>query len=204
MTLRQAKTLQWPLFAGVYFTGPSSTSREICNTPKKTSRTFQGHQDHQKLTRGATSTVHGKIDESKKNVLEIQSTFPLGEPSLSIESSQLATSWSSSLELYRGQLRLWRATLGSPITSPAWLESSWEKHRKTTQTPLLPGTITFPSELQFAQTWYHWKLDLSRFPMEPYMTYFGHQKDPKNCPKKEGKKLSEISSRRDKIEEELS
>ena len=40
--------------------------------------------------------------------------------------------------------------------------------------------------------------------MEPYMTYFGHQKDPKNCPKKEGKKLSEISSRRDKIEEELS
>jgi hypothetical protein len=36
------------------------------------------------------------------------------------------------------------------------------------------------------------------------MTYFGHQKDRKNCLEKEGKKMSEISSRRDQMEEELS
>ena len=69
---------------------------------------------------------------------------------------------------------------------------------------MLLGAITLSSNLRFVQTWYHWKEDISIFPTIPRMTYFEHYKASKSCPKKDGKKLSEISSRRDKIEEELS
>ena len=75
MTLRHGKTLWQPLFVGSYLTGPSLTSREICDTPKKTLQAFQGYQDHQKLTPGATSTVRGKIYKSKEIVLEIRHVF---------------------------------------------------------------------------------------------------------------------------------
>jgi hypothetical protein len=75
MTLRHGKTLRQPLFAGSYLTGPSSTSREICDTPKKTSQAFQGHEDHRKPTLGATLAVRRKIDESTKIELEIQHLF---------------------------------------------------------------------------------------------------------------------------------
>jgi hypothetical protein len=68
MTLRHGKTLGQPLFARSYLTGPSSTSREICDTPKKTLQGFQGHEGHLKPTLEATSTVRGKIDESKEIV----------------------------------------------------------------------------------------------------------------------------------------
>ena len=71
MTLRQGKMLRRPLFAWVYLTGPSLTSREICDILKKTLQAFQGHQYHQRPTPRTTSTVRGKIDKSKKNVLEI-------------------------------------------------------------------------------------------------------------------------------------
>ena len=73
--LRHRKTLRQPLFVGSYLTGPSSTSREICDTPKKSSEAFQGHEDHRKLTLWATSTIIVKIDESKEIVLEIQHVF---------------------------------------------------------------------------------------------------------------------------------
>jgi hypothetical protein len=75
MTLRHGKTLWQLLFARSYLTGPSSTSREICDTPKKTLQGFHGHESHQKPTMGATSTVRKKIDESKEIVLEIQHIF---------------------------------------------------------------------------------------------------------------------------------
>ena len=74
-TLRHGKTLQQPLFVGSYLTGPCPTSREICDTAKKTLQAFQGHGDHRKLTPGATSTVRGKIDESKEIVQGIQHIF---------------------------------------------------------------------------------------------------------------------------------
>ncbi len=98
MTLRQGKTLRQLLFAGLYLTGPNSTSCKICDTLKKTSQVFQGHQDHRKPTSVATSTVRGKINESKESVLEIRRVFPLGGPPSRIDSSQLAMSWSESLE----------------------------------------------------------------------------------------------------------
>jgi hypothetical protein len=75
MTLHHGKTHQQPLFAGSYLTGPSSTSREICDTIKKNSQAFQGHEDNRKPTLRATSTIHGKINESKEIVLEIQHIF---------------------------------------------------------------------------------------------------------------------------------
>uniref|UniRef100_A0A2N9I3C7 Uncharacterized protein n=1 Tax=Fagus sylvatica TaxID=28930 RepID=A0A2N9I3C7_FAGSY len=68
MTLRHRKTLRQPLFVGSYLTGPCPTSREICDTPKKTSQALQGHGDHRKPTLGATSTVRGKIDEKRRHV----------------------------------------------------------------------------------------------------------------------------------------
>ena len=92
MILCQGKTLRRPLFAGVYLTGPSSNSREICDTSKKTSQAFQGHQDHQKPTSGSTSTVRRKINENKESVLEIRRIFPPGGPSSRTESSQLVAS----------------------------------------------------------------------------------------------------------------
>jgi hypothetical protein len=72
MTLCHGKTLRQPLFARSHLTGPCSTSREIYDTPKKTSQAFQGHEDHRKPRLRATSTVRGKIDESKEILLEIQ------------------------------------------------------------------------------------------------------------------------------------
>ena len=50
MILQHGKTLRQPLFTGSYLTSPSSTSLEICETPKKTSQAFHGHQDHRKPT----------------------------------------------------------------------------------------------------------------------------------------------------------
>ena len=50
MTLQHGKTIRQPLFTGSYLTSPSSTSLEICETPKKTSQAFHGHQDHRKPT----------------------------------------------------------------------------------------------------------------------------------------------------------
>jgi hypothetical protein len=75
MTLYHGQTLQQPLFARSYLTGPSSTSHEICDTPKKTLQGFHGHEGHRKPTLGATSTVRKKIDESKEIVLEIQNIY---------------------------------------------------------------------------------------------------------------------------------
>ena len=75
MTLCHGKTLQQPLFAGSYLIGPSLTSCEIYDIPKKTSQAFQGYQDYRKLTPGATSIVCGKIDESKEIVFEIWHVF---------------------------------------------------------------------------------------------------------------------------------
>ena len=75
ITLHHGKTIWQPLFAGSYLTGPSSTSREICDTPKKTSLAFQGHEDHQKLTLGATSSVRQKIDDRLEILLEVQHVF---------------------------------------------------------------------------------------------------------------------------------
>jgi hypothetical protein len=71
MTFRHGKTLRRPLFAGSYLSNPNSTSHKFKTLRKKISQAFQGHQDHQKPTSGATSTVHGKTDENKKNTLEI-------------------------------------------------------------------------------------------------------------------------------------
>ena len=74
MTLRHRKTHRQPLFSGSYPISPCPTSREICDTPKKTSQALQG--DHWKPILGATSsTVCRKIDESKEIVLEIQHGF---------------------------------------------------------------------------------------------------------------------------------
>uniref|UniRef100_A0A2N9I3D0 Uncharacterized protein n=1 Tax=Fagus sylvatica TaxID=28930 RepID=A0A2N9I3D0_FAGSY len=64
MTLRHGKTLWQPLHAWSYLTGPCSTSRKICDTPKKTSQAFQGHEDHRQQRLRATSIVRRKIDES--------------------------------------------------------------------------------------------------------------------------------------------
>ena len=75
MTLRHGKTHRQPLLAGSYLKGPCPTSREICDTPMKTLQAFQGHGDHRKPTLGATSTVRGKIDESKEIVQEIKHIF---------------------------------------------------------------------------------------------------------------------------------
>ena len=50
MNLQHGKTLRQPLFTGSNLTSPSSTSLEICETPKKTSQAFHGHQDHRKPT----------------------------------------------------------------------------------------------------------------------------------------------------------
>jgi hypothetical protein len=55
--------------------GPCSTSRKICDTPKKTLQAFQGHEDHPKPTLEATSTARGKIDKSMEIVQEIQHVF---------------------------------------------------------------------------------------------------------------------------------
>uniref|UniRef100_A0A2N9G0A9 Uncharacterized protein n=1 Tax=Fagus sylvatica TaxID=28930 RepID=A0A2N9G0A9_FAGSY len=76
MTLQNGKTLWQPLFAGPYLPNPSSTSRKFETLRKKVSQAFQGHQDHRKPTWGATSTVCGKIDESKEIMLEIRNVFP--------------------------------------------------------------------------------------------------------------------------------
>ena len=75
MTLHHGKTLRQLLFAGSYLTGPSSTNCEICDTLKKTSHAFQGHQDNRKPTLEAMSTVREKIDESNEIVLEIRHVF---------------------------------------------------------------------------------------------------------------------------------
>jgi hypothetical protein len=75
MTLRHGKTHQQSLFTGSYLTGPSSTSREICDTSKKTSQAFQGHENQRKSTLRAMSTICGKINESKEIMLEIQHVF---------------------------------------------------------------------------------------------------------------------------------
>jgi hypothetical protein len=48
----------------------------VSDAQKKTSQAFQGHEDHHKPTLGATSTVRGKIDESKEILLEIQHVLP--------------------------------------------------------------------------------------------------------------------------------
>uniref|UniRef100_A0A2N9EVX4 Uncharacterized protein n=1 Tax=Fagus sylvatica TaxID=28930 RepID=A0A2N9EVX4_FAGSY len=73
---KHGKTLWQPLFAGPYLPNPSSTSRKFETLRKKVSQAFQGHQDHRKPTSGATSTVRGKIDESKEIMLEIRNVFP--------------------------------------------------------------------------------------------------------------------------------
>ena len=79
MAFQHGKTLQQPLFAGSYLTDPSLTSHEICDTLKKVSQAFQGHQDHKKPTPGATSTVRGKINENKEIMMKISRVFPPGE-----------------------------------------------------------------------------------------------------------------------------
>ena len=72
MILRHRKTLWQPPHAGWYLTGPCLTFREICDTLKKTSQAFQGHEDYWKPRLRATSNVCRKIDESKEILLEIQ------------------------------------------------------------------------------------------------------------------------------------
>uniref|UniRef100_A0A2N9F9E8 Uncharacterized protein n=1 Tax=Fagus sylvatica TaxID=28930 RepID=A0A2N9F9E8_FAGSY len=54
-----------------------------------------------------------------------------------------------------------------------------ENRTKTTPTPQLPGEITLPSELRFAQTLYFWKVDIESFPTICCMTHFEYQKTPK-------------------------
>ena len=63
--------LRRPLFAGPYLSNPSSTSHKSKTLRKRVSQAFLGYQDHQKPTSGATSTVCGKTDKNKKNVMEI-------------------------------------------------------------------------------------------------------------------------------------
>ena len=64
------------------------------------------------------------------------------------------------------------------MASPIWSESSPEKCEKTAQTPRLPRAITFPSKLRFAQTLYHWKVDIWGL-MVCCMTHFEYPKDSK-------------------------
>ncbi len=65
------KTLRRPLFAGPYLSSPRLTSHKSTTLRKKVSQAFQGHQDRQKTSSGAMSTVRAKIDENKENVLKI-------------------------------------------------------------------------------------------------------------------------------------
>jgi hypothetical protein len=85
--------------------------------------------------------------------------------------------------LERWQLQLRRATLDSSVASPVWPESSPEKHKKTVMAPQLPGAITLPSELRFAQNLYRWKVDVEIFLTICCMTRFEHQKASKIAPK---------------------
>ena len=115
--------------------------------------------------------------------------FSPRQPPSRAESSRLTTSWSVSLgALERWRLQLRRATLGSPVASPIWPESSPEKHVKTTPAPRLPGVITLPFELRFVQTLYRWKVDVERFPAICYMTHFEHQKASKSSPENQVRK----------------
>jgi hypothetical protein len=65
------KTLRQHLFVGLYLPDLSSNSRKSETLRKRVSRAFQRHQDNRKPTSGATSTVRGKTNENKKNVLKI-------------------------------------------------------------------------------------------------------------------------------------
>ena len=65
------KTLRRPLFTWPHLSSPSSTSCKFGTLRKKVSQAFQGHQDCQKPTSRATSTVCAKTNENKINVLKI-------------------------------------------------------------------------------------------------------------------------------------
>jgi hypothetical protein len=67
----EPKTLQRPLFAGLYLSSPSPTSHKSRTLRKRVSPSFQQYQEHQNPTSGATSTVHAKTDKNKENVLKI-------------------------------------------------------------------------------------------------------------------------------------
>uniref|UniRef100_A0A2N9GQ56 Uncharacterized protein n=1 Tax=Fagus sylvatica TaxID=28930 RepID=A0A2N9GQ56_FAGSY len=63
-----------------------------------------------------------------------------------------------------------------------------KKHAKIALTPRLPGVITLPSELRFAQTLYCWKVDIESFPKICCMTHFEHRKASKTASRKSGQK----------------
>jgi hypothetical protein len=136
--------------------------------------------------------------KARKNALKIRRVFPPGQPTSRAESFWLAASWSASPgALERWQLRLQRATLGSPVASPVWPESSPEKHEKTAPARRLPGAITVLSELRFVQTLYLWKVDIENFPTICWWPILNTRKPPKS-PSKIGSKNSTLT----KIEED--
>ena len=102
--------------------------------------------------------------------------------------------------LERWQLQLRCATLGSPVASPVWPESSPEKRTKTALAPLLLGAIIFSSELRFLQTLYRWKVDVESFPKIYCMTYFEYQRPPKLLSKIGSEKGTCVKTEEDSVE----
>ena len=176
----ELKTPQWSLFARPYLSSPSLVSRKSRTLRKRVAPAFWWYQERRKPTSGARLTVRINTEKNKENELKIWCVFPPRQPSLCADSFRLAVIWSTSPgALERLQLQLRDATFGSPMASPVWPESSPEKYEKTTPTPQLPGAITLPSELQFVQTLYRWKVHFAIFPTVCYMTHFEHQKASK-------------------------
>ena len=192
----EPKTLRQPLFAGPYLSSPSSISHKSGTLRNKVSQAFQRYQDRLNMTSGATSTMHAKTDENREKTLKIWRVFPPGHLPSCADSFQIAVSWSTSLEPWEIlQLQLPEATLGSLVESPVWPESSPKKREKTARTTRLPGAITFPFELRFAQNLYCWKLDFSSFPTVLYMTHFEHHKASKSFPENWVRKLYRRTNR---------
>ena len=65
------KTLWWPLFAGPYFSSPSSVSCEPGTLRKRVAQAFQRYQERQKPTSETRSTVCANTDKNKENALKI-------------------------------------------------------------------------------------------------------------------------------------
>jgi hypothetical protein len=69
--LRWTKTLWRPLFAGPYFSSPSSVSCEPRTLRKRVVQAFQWYQERRKPISEARSTVRANTNKDKENALKI-------------------------------------------------------------------------------------------------------------------------------------
>ena len=76
MIPQYGKILRQPLFAGPHLANPSSPSRKSITLRKKVSQAFQGHQEHQKPTPGATSIMRVKTNGTNGTMLKIPQFSP--------------------------------------------------------------------------------------------------------------------------------